>query len=138
MTGTKRRAAQYRPYWTIMKAETGKDVAQKVIERGDPFDDLRFASGNYYLSKKEAAVKAYSTVRKREMDKERKCGKQYPGRKKTGSRVRPIQQLTLDGKPIAVYGSIREASDTTGIPASTIGAGCRGQSRNRQFIWKKL
>lgn len=52
--------------------------------------------------------------------------------------VRPIQQMSLDGKVIAVYPNMKEASKATGIPHSTISAACNGKYGNKQFIWKRL
>lgn len=52
--------------------------------------------------------------------------------------VRPIQQMSLDGKVIAIYPNMKEASKATGIPHSTISAACNGKYGNKQFIWKRL
>lgn len=52
--------------------------------------------------------------------------------------VRPIQQMSLDGKIIAIHSNMKEAAKASGIPHSTISAACRGKYGNRQFIWKRL
>lgn len=74
----KRRAQVYSPYWTLMEAEAGGRqtlVVQKVIERGDAFDDSRHASGNYYLTYRSAKARADAIRRQSRKGKDREYSK---------------------------------------------------------------
>lgn len=50
----------------------------------------------------------------------------------------PVEQVRLNGDSVCVYGSIRDASDATGIPYSQIYACVMGKTRRcHGFIWRK-
>lgn len=50
---------------------------------------------------------------------------------------RPVFQLSLDGTLIASYGSIKEASQTTGIDKNCIIGCCKGRTKTaHNFIWR--
>lgn len=142
MSETKQRAPLYRPYWTIMDGEEGKKLVQKVIERGDPFDDSRFASANYYLTGEAAASELAKLAREHRLGTLREYNKSRYWAKKAGEVPKgnkcPIRQLTLEGKTVAIYGSIREASEATGIPTSSISGASNMGYITRNFKWEKL
>lgn len=125
-----------------MDGEEGKKLVQKVIERGDPFDDGRFASANYYLTKEEALAVLAKLTRERRLEKCREYDKKSYWAKKAGvvpkGNMCPIRQLTLEGKTVAIYGSIREASEATGIPTSSISGASNMGYITRNFKWEKL
>lgn len=125
-----------------MDSEEGKKLVQKVIERGDPFDDSRFASANYYLAEKAASDVLAKLVRERRLEMLREANRKLYWAKKSGvvpkGNICPVRQLTLDGKIIAVYKSIREASKATGIPAPSISGACNMGYRTRAYKWEKL
>ena len=52
-----RRAKLYSHYFTLLQIDEGDWMVQKVQERGDPFDDSRFNSGNYFLMRKGAKAR---------------------------------------------------------------------------------
>ena len=55
------------------------------------------------------------------------------------SKSAPIIQLDLNGNFIAYYFSVREGSEKTGIPMSSINANCGGATKTGHgFIWKYL
>lgn len=142
MSKTKQRAPLCQPYWTIMDGEEGKKMVQKVIERGDPFDDSRFASDNYYLTAKAASDVLAKLAREYRVKKYRESNnKRYWAKKSEvvlkGNKC-PIRQLTLDGEIVAVYKSIREASQATGIPSSSISMACNMGAIIHNFKWEKL
>lgn len=142
MDKTKQRAPLFRPYWTLMESEEGKTLVQKVIERGDPFDDRHFASGNYYLTKKEASDILAKQAREHRLEQNREYSKKHYWAKKAGGapkgNMRPVRQLTLDGKIVAAYKSIREASKATGISVSSISKACSMGYKTRDYIWERL
>ena len=76
-----RRAKRHSHYYTLFQVEEGEWMVQKVRERGDPFDDSRFASGNYYLTKRGAKARLDKERRRR---RELLLQKNYNDRKKHG------------------------------------------------------
>ena len=50
-----------------------------------------------------------------------------------------IAQMSLDGKVVAEYDSIRDAAKITGIPYSGIYACVNGKTKkSKGFVWKKI
>ena len=73
------------------------------------------------------------------------CDRQYNINYGTGKwrrrkyNARRVQQLTMDGKPVATFPTIAEAARQTGIDASNIGGclrGKRGQYQAGGYRWK--
>lgn len=55
------------------------------------------------------------------------------------SKDTPVAQCDLEGNPVKVWGSIREASETLKVGATNISACCRKYGRNKTaggFIWR--
>ena len=121
-----------------MNGEEGKKLIQKVVERGDPFDDSCFASGNYYLTAKAASDVLAKLARERRLERDRELNRAKKSGVVLKGRMCPVRQLTLDGGIVAVYKSIREASQTTGIPSSSISMACNMGYITRNFKWEKL
>lgn len=49
----------------------------------------------------------------------------------------PVQQLTLEGYPLAIYNSVHIASQITGIPKHGIKECCSGKTKSSNgYIWK--
>lgn len=125
-----------------MESEEGKKLVQKVIERGDPFDDSRFASANYYLTEKAASAVLAKEARERRLEMNREARKKHYWAKKSGGapkgNMHPVRQLTLDGEIVAVFRSIREASKATGISVSSISKACSKGYQTRDYKWERL
>ena len=117
-------------------------MVQKVIERGDPFDDSRFASANYYTTKKAASGVLTKLANKRRLEQNREASKRLYRAKKSGDAPKgymsPVRQLTLDGEIVADYKSIREASRATGISVSSICKACSRGYKTRDYRWERL
>lgn len=81
--GLRKRARKYTRYYTIWHNESR--LVQKVIETGSPFDDERFASGNYWLTRAEAQRQGAKENLEKRREQDRKYSRaQYESKKRRG------------------------------------------------------
>ena len=78
---TRKRAAKYGTYYTIMKESEGSWIIQKVRELCDTFDDLRYAEGNYYLHMRSAKSRIANLRLEYKREMARKLSRQIKKRK---------------------------------------------------------
>lgn len=79
--GTRKRAAKYGTYYTIMNEGAGSWIIQKVKELHDAFDELRYAEGNYHLHIRSAKSRIADLRREYKKEMARKLSRQNQNRK---------------------------------------------------------
>lgn len=105
----------------ILNEEQRKAMSKRVSGENNPMKNPEISSAfkgknNYFYGKRYTGSDNYF------------YGKHFTGSK--NSKSKPVVQLSIDGKVIAEYQCIQEASDTTGIDYHRIIECCKGKRKN--------